>query len=138
MLCLVSFTSVHHLRYQPFSDVPLGIKAVVAAIYEPPQTSSSDGVQLLDDSNEKVKSASLGDIELQVSLQAVDTLCNWLGLRRVGWIFTDLWSADQVKGTVHCTRHKVDYYYYHPIFFSSTCPNKGTIHVTCYNSACFR
>ncbi|VDO20863.1 unnamed protein product [Heligmosomoides polygyrus] len=93
-------------KYQPFSDVPLGIKAVVAAIYEPPQTSSSDGVQLLDDSNEKVKSASLGDIELQVSLQAVDTLCNWLGLRRVGWIFTDLWSADQVKGTVHCTRHK--------------------------------
>ncbi|VDM72318.1 unnamed protein product [Strongylus vulgaris] len=77
-------------KYQPFTDVPLGIKAVVAAIYEPPQTSSPDGVELCDDPNEK----------------AVDQLCAWLGLRRVGWIFTDLWSADQVKGTVHCTRHK--------------------------------
>ncbi|KAK6037999.1 NPL4 family protein, partial [Cooperia oncophora] len=58
-------------KYQPFSDVPLGIKAVVAAIYEPPQNCSPDGVQLLDDPNE----------------EAVDQLCNWLGLKRVGWIF---------------------------------------------------
>ncbi|KAK6008886.1 nuclear protein localization protein [Ostertagia ostertagi] len=77
-------------KYQPFSDVPLGIKATVAAIYEPPQSCSPDGVQLLDDPHE----------------DAVDQLCNWLGLKRVGWIFTDLWSADRVKGTVHCTRHK--------------------------------
>ncbi|WKX95112.1 hypothetical protein Q1695_011961 [Nippostrongylus brasiliensis] len=77
-------------KYQPFTDVPLGIKATVVAIYEPPQSSSPDGVQLLDDPNE----------------QAVEQLCNNLGLRRVGWIFTDLWSADRVKGTVHCTRHK--------------------------------
>ncbi|ETN82076.1 nuclear protein localization protein 4-like protein [Necator americanus] len=77
-------------KYQPFTEVPLGIKATVAAIYEPPQTSSPDGVELLEDPNE----------------DAVDQLCSWLGLRRVGWIFTDLWSADRVKGTVHCTRHK--------------------------------
>lgn len=37
----------------------------------------------------------------------VDELCGWLNLKRVGWIFTDLWSADSSKGTVHCTRHKV-------------------------------
>ncbi|KJH47302.1 nuclear protein localization protein 4 domain protein [Dictyocaulus viviparus] len=77
-------------KYQPFSDVPLGIKATVAAIYEPPQNCAKDSVELSEDPNEV----------------AVDQLCNWLGLRRVGWIFTDLWSADQVKGTVHCTRHK--------------------------------
>ncbi|VDM58737.1 unnamed protein product [Angiostrongylus costaricensis] len=77
-------------KYQPFSDVPLGIKATVAAIYEPPQNCTPDSVELLEDSNEN----------------AVNQLCNWLGLRRVGWIFTDLWSADRVKGTVHCTRHK--------------------------------
>ncbi|VDO17797.1 unnamed protein product [Haemonchus placei] len=81
-------------KYQPFSDVPLGIKAVVAAIYEPPQNCTPDNVEILDDPNE----------------QAVDRLCNWLGLKRVGWIFTDLWSADRVKGTVHCTRHKVGLY----------------------------
>ncbi|EPB74033.1 NPL4 family protein [Ancylostoma ceylanicum] len=40
-------------KYQPFADVPLGIKATVAAIYEPPQTSSPDGVELLEDPNEK-------------------------------------------------------------------------------------
>ncbi|KAL6736224.1 NPL4 family protein [Ancylostoma duodenale] len=40
-------------KYQPFADVPLGIKATVAAIYEPPQTSSLDGVELLEDPNEK-------------------------------------------------------------------------------------
>ncbi|KAE9415255.1 hypothetical protein Angca_005127, partial [Angiostrongylus cantonensis] len=77
-------------KYQPFSDVPLGIKATVAAIYEPPQNCTPDSVELLEVPNEN----------------AVNQLCNWLGLRRVGWIFTDLWSADRVKGTVHCTRHK--------------------------------
>ncbi|KHJ89927.1 NPL4 family protein [Oesophagostomum dentatum] len=40
-------------KYQPFADVPLGIKATVAAIYEPPQTSSHDGVELIEDPYEK-------------------------------------------------------------------------------------
>ncbi|CAD6194468.1 unnamed protein product [Caenorhabditis auriculariae] len=81
-------------KYQPFSDVPLGIKATVAAIYEPPQTSKSDGVALLNDPNET----------------EVDKLLSWLGLQRVGWIFTDLWTADRSEGTVHCTRHKDSYF----------------------------
>uniref|UniRef100_F1L0V5 Nuclear protein localization protein 4 n=1 Tax=Ascaris suum TaxID=6253 RepID=F1L0V5_ASCSU len=81
-------------RYEPFPDVPLGIKATVAAIYEPPQSSSSESVKFEEDPNEKL----------------VDELCSYLNLRRVGWIFTDLWSADSAKGTVHCTRHKDSFF----------------------------
>ncbi|MFH4973567.1 hypothetical protein AB6A40_000276 [Gnathostoma spinigerum] len=81
-------------RYEPFYEVPLGIKATVAAIYEPPQTSSGDSLKFEDDPNE----------------EAVDYLCDFLGLRRVGWIFTDLWSADATKGTVHCTRNKDSFF----------------------------
>ncbi|CAJ0587181.1 unnamed protein product, partial [Mesorhabditis spiculigera] len=76
-------------KYEPFTEVPLGIKARVAAIYEPPQTTSENGFKLLDDPNK----------------EAVDKLCNWLGLTRVGWIFTDLWTEDATKGTVHCLRN---------------------------------
>ena len=36
-------------RYQTYLDVPLGIKATVAAIYEPPQEGSKDHVRLLPD-----------------------------------------------------------------------------------------
>lgn len=78
-------------RYEPFADVPLGTKAVVTAIYEPPQTSSEQSVRFE---------------EADPHEEAVDKLCAFLGMRRVGWIFTDLWAADSKAGTVHCTRHK--------------------------------
>lgn len=42
----------------------------------------------------------------------MDELCSYLNLKRVGWIFTDLWSADSSKGTVRCTRHKVFKFHY--------------------------
>ncbi|CAI4232244.1 unnamed protein product [Auanema sp. JU1783] len=77
-------------KYNPFNEVPLGIKATVSAIYEPPQLSHADSVSFIEDENEK----------------NVDKLCCWLGIKRVGWIFSDLWSADSIKGTVHCTRNK--------------------------------
>lgn len=78
-------------QYQTFPEVPLGIKATVAAIYEPPQHSREDGIEFLEDKNEKI----------------VDKLLGFLGLQRVGWIFTDCWSANRAEGTVHYTRHKV-------------------------------
>lgn len=64
--------------------VPLGMKATVAAIYEPPQESSRDQVKLLPDERQVV----------------VDEVARSLGLRRVGWIFTDLVTEDIQKGTV--------------------------------------
>ncbi|VDK58872.1 unnamed protein product [Gongylonema pulchrum] len=54
-------------RYELFPEVPLGIKATVAAIYEPPQSSSADSLTLEDDPQEEL----------------VDELCSFLGLKRV-------------------------------------------------------
>jgi nuclear protein localization protein 4 homolog len=78
-------------RYEPFTEVPLGIKAVICAIYEPPQRSTGNSVALENDPNEA----------------KVDQLCGWLGLKRVGWIFTDLWSDNPKLGTVHYIRNEV-------------------------------
>lgn len=74
--------------YEVHNDVPLGIRARVSAIYEPPQESSRDGIQLLVDEHEK----------------EVDDLAAVLGLKKVGWIFTDLISDDAAAGTVKPVR----------------------------------
>lgn len=64
-----------------------GIRARVAAIYEPPQVNTRDGVTLLPDDREST----------------VEQIAQQLGLQIVGWIFTDLLSEDSSKGTVqHC------------------------------------
>jgi len=70
-------------RYEKFTQTPLGIKAVVVAIYEPPQECDRDYVRLIPDENEG----------------RVDAMAKGLGLTRVGWIFTDLVSdsSGQVK-----------------------------------------
>lgn len=70
--------------YELHKDVPLGIKAVVSAIYEPPQTSTRDMITLLPDDK----------------IGIVDDIAKHLGLCRVGWIFTDLVADDVTKGTV--------------------------------------
>ena len=75
-------------RYDVHSDVPLGIKAVVLSIYEPPQTGASDGIRLEEDPHSK----------------ALEQVICKLGLVKVGWIFTDLVPLDRTKGTVKCVR----------------------------------
>lgn len=79
-------------RYEPHKDVPLGIKAVVTAIYEPPQKSSQSSVTLLDDPCES----------------SVSAMAEKLGLHKVGWIFTDLVAKDLNSGTVKHFRGNVD------------------------------
>ncbi|XP_031788253.1 nuclear protein localization protein 4 homolog isoform X2 [Nasonia vitripennis] len=76
-------------RYEQHSDVPLGIRTVVAAIYEPPQESTRDSIVLLPDEKEAL----------------VDELAQSLNLKKVGWIFTDLIADDMKKGTVKHVRN---------------------------------
>ncbi|XP_044759082.1 nuclear protein localization protein 4 homolog isoform X2 [Coccinella septempunctata] len=76
-------------NYEIHADVPLGIRANVVAIYEPPQESSRDSVRLVNDQKEEL----------------VDQIADSLGLRRVGWIFTDLVPLDVQTGTVKHTRN---------------------------------
>ncbi|NWH73412.1 NPL4 protein, partial [Piaya cayana] len=81
-------------RYTEHKDIPLGIRAEVVAIYEPPQIGTPNNLEILEDPKAKV----------------VDEIAAKLGLRKVGWIFTDLVSEDNRKGTVQCTRNKDTYY----------------------------
>ena len=81
--------------YDVFKDVPLGIRAHVVAIYEPPQESTRDMVRLLLD---------------HMDLKEVDHIANSLGYKRVGWIFTDLVPDDKQKGTVKHIRSANTYF----------------------------
>ncbi|XP_005805422.1 nuclear protein localization protein 4 homolog [Xiphophorus maculatus] len=81
-------------RYTEHTDIPLGIRAEVAAIYEPPQSATQNSLELLEDP----KAA------------AVDEIAAKLGLCKVGWIFTDLLSEDTRIGTVRYTRNQDSFY----------------------------
>ncbi|XP_037944598.1 nuclear protein localization protein 4 homolog isoform X2 [Teleopsis dalmanni] len=70
--------------YEVHTDVPLGIRAKVAAIYEPPQESTKDSIKVLHDEGAK----------------DVEEVAAALGLKKIGWIFTDLITEDSANGTV--------------------------------------
>lgn len=81
-------------RYVPHSDVPLGIRAEVCAIYEPPQESTVNSLRFHPDPSE----------------DKVEQIAKKLGLKKVGWIVTDLLATDNKKGTVKNTRNSDTYF----------------------------
>ncbi|KAI5966373.1 NPL4 [Candida pseudojiufengensis] len=85
-------------RYEKFDKVPMGIKAVVEAIIEPPQNDEIDGLTLLNNSNWE------NDEKL------IDSIASQLGIYKVGIVFTDLTDSGMGNGTVLCKRHKDSYF----------------------------
>lgn len=86
--------------YSKYDNTPLGIKAVVEAIYEPPQHDEQDGLTM---DVEQVKNEML-----QIDRQAQE-----MGLSRIGLIFTDLSDAGAGDGSVFCKRHKDSFFFHH-------------------------
>lgn len=81
--------------YKPYEEVPMGVKAVVEAIHEPPQDGDLDGLSLqLPWDDEK----------------RILELAGFAGLQIVGMIFTDLTPDPDDKSKSLCKRHKDSFF----------------------------
>lgn len=92
-------------RYEPHADVPLGIKCIVVAIYEPPQTSTDRSVRLLTPLTPTPIDQLKPDSDEWKEMHQLLEVCRPLGLKPVGWIFTDLLADPKSPGSVVYTRH---------------------------------
>lgn len=89
-------------RYEPYDKVPMGVKAVVEEIVEPPQEGDADGL-------------TLGvPWEDAARIEGLARLCGNMAL--VGMIYTDLSPLDptftdpEAAGKVLCKRHKDSFF----------------------------
>lgn len=92
--------------YEVNADVPLGLRAHVAAIYEPPQQSTRDSIKLLDDEHGKEVDELAATLGLKkVTFTSYFAFFIYILYRpQVGWIFTDLITDDPALGTVKSVR----------------------------------
>lgn len=84
-------------KYEHYDATPLGIKACIHAIYEPPQHDEQDGLTMEMD-------------QVTHEMDQIDKLASKMGLLRVGLIFSDLTDAGNGDGSVLCKRHKDSFF----------------------------
>ena len=84
-------------HYEPYPDVPMGVKAVVEAIHEPPQQGEIDGLELGLPWEDEARIR-------QLAAQATTPL------QVVGYIFTDLVPTEEDRTKVTYKRHPQSFY----------------------------
>ncbi|PIA13274.1 NPL4-domain-containing protein [Coemansia reversa NRRL 1564] len=85
-------------HYDPLYDVPLGVKAVVEAIYEPKQSWEVDGIKL-----------ALGSEDFDQEIVRADAAAEACGMKMVGMIFTDLVATGEPNKVLY-RRHANSYF----------------------------